>query len=76
MSQPGAELKGTVHSFNADDGCGYIIAQDGRLFFVHYGDVETPVEGRKPPLAEGDEVVFEISPERGAEVATNVRKAG
>ena len=64
---------GTVKWFNPDKGYGFIAREDGDDLFVHYSEID--MEGFKT-LAEGQEVVFEITEgQNGKLQASNVRKA-
>jgi cold shock protein len=63
---------GTVKWFDANKGYGFIaIAGGGRDAFVHITALRKP---GLADLAEGQKLDFDLSTERGKEVATNLRK--
>jgi CspA family cold shock protein len=65
---------GTVKWFNAQKGYGFIQPQQGgKDVFVHISAVERAGLGS---LAEGQQVNYEVTAERGKESATNLTLAG
>ena len=63
--------KGKVKWFNENKGYGFITREDGPDVFVHFTAIQG--EGLKP-LAEGEEVAFEVTEgDKGAQAA-NLRK--
>jgi len=63
-------MKGKVKFFNVTKGFGFIIADDGKEYFVHHTGL---VEGVK--LYENDEVVFDVEEGERGPKAVNVSKA-
>lgn len=60
---------GIVKFFNNSRGWGYITADEGGEFFVHFSGIEMP--GYKT-LIEGQRVVFEIEQGKKGPIAVNV----
>ncbi len=69
--QPRPALRGRVEWFNDQKGYGFIRAESGEEFFVHY----TAIVGTGfRSLSEGDAVEFEVVDARHGRQAANVRK--
>lgn len=64
--------KGTVKWFNKEKGFGFITAEDGKDYFVHFSAINE--EGFKV-LVEGQNVTFDVSEGAKGPVASNVTVA-
>ncbi len=65
-------MNGTVKWFDAQKGYGFIVADSGEEFFVHYSAIN--VEGFKT-LEENAKVTFEVADNNGKPAAANVTLA-
>ena len=65
-------MQGIVKWFDAKKGYGFITADNGTEYFVHYTQIKT--DGFKT-LDEGASVSFEVAEVNGKESATNVVQA-
>lgn len=64
-------MQGTVKWFNAEKGFGFIAAEDGKEFFVHFSAIQG--NGYKS-LDEGQKVTFDVTEGNRGPQASNVVK--
>lgn len=62
---------GVVHSFNDEEGYGFIEMENGEKIFVHHSNIE--MDGFRT-LSPGAEVTFEIDVGKRGQEAKHVRK--
>ena len=56
----GGQLHGRIKWFSAEKGYVFIVGDDGNEIFVHRAGIPLSEEGTLPPLAEGQEVLYEV----------------
>ncbi len=64
---------GTIKSWNAAKGFGFITTSDGDDLFLHTSDLHISIKNRR--LSEGDPVKFDIRRDMKGDRAINVRLA-
>lgn len=57
----GGQLHGQIKWFNPEKGYGFLVQDDGTELFVHRSGVTPTADGTPPTLAEGQEVLYEVS---------------
>lgn len=57
----GGQLHGQIKWFNPDKGYGFLVQDDGSELFVHRSGVVPTSDGSPVTLAEGQEVLYEIT---------------
>ncbi len=64
-------VKGSVKNWNAENGYGFIITDEGDDIFVNINDLHVSLKSRG--LREGDRVKFDIKTDMKGDKAVNVR---
>lgn len=55
------QRRGHIKWFSSEKGYGFLVQEDGSELFVHRSGVAPTADGARPELAEGQEVLYEVT---------------
>jgi len=69
----GGKLRGRIKWFSLEKGYGFIVQEDGSELFLHRSGVSSGENSTLPPLADGQEVLYEVMDSSKGPQAVGVR---